>query len=1079
MDLSEGFSDGELPTASPDAGGEQCSELDMLAVFSDEESPQDQSTDASIVGRQIAVPCDHALQVAVAVTTTQETQPLVPQSAGKAEQDFGGYSLKGKVGMGRHGGPLERAMVCAHMRAEKRARKAHEGNVSLAHILQDCTFSKDGASFNVVAKRGAKGGVQVVLEKRAARGNRYVRKIHFSKFIRASYGINTSNMALSVMLDVDASTIPRLQKTCAGIVMVSQARLLARLLKYCQTNKPLTVHHQLKWDETTVATTLNPGGVSHSVKSAWSVLVIRAKLLVTWESGAMWRMRLVMPTIPLMSSSADQIYYALRHHPSLFTVHELVRLIGLTAQERCCLHEVDGAYANLRLHHHLLSLQAYDSTTQGGSFLDTARCQSHATHLISVSMLALIGGNLLSRYYGLCVFLRNLGYLLRLQLALREWIHENLVIVPDDGSDPDPLMQETVDFLQTWHHAQEAEDPAESKTHFQKNLHEFKELWNGSYTGQPTHRRKTGQTQSRADTVSRMTAAFVTLLLTCLPSVPAPNKWTKIFPASDFVGVGLLINNFLPRLFEIAFRPVMFSTDTCQEEADPRLVEGLFFHAVQGKRYFGSRAFLLDHGAQWCCRCWMIVSEHLRRLVYFWLRNLSSEEKQGQSNRFPLFKLLDVRTSAAWAVLQNIAHQLLDDRGRRRLCIIWRGSGCSSYRSWCSSCPQEVRDLRRALVSLYGWVYRRHVVYWQQFPWTLTQLVDDEADPAVVQQVKDRWDMSHACCVSAGLARDLKRRHVTSDMLAHDPTWRALLKGVAFLLDMSIADVECKHALSRHWADRPFPTITAKHINREAAVSVEEARQEALARHPADHSERFNRPEDKSIAGVSIKQKQIRGKSAYMFFRDDFLKFQKETGGSDKTNPCSTEFWQQLRQSWSALPASRREYYEELAVQSQSKAEQQRKQSKLPSSSSIPESAAPPAQAAAVALRDGVLQPLHNSVVPYDPWVLASGAFTAGEFADAAQERCEQGLAQFFNITRTYQSLGQLNVRGLAFATDRMIRSASPIIRMVLKQFWFCLSDCLEDSICASPIDRMILASDSASPIDRMILKMFCLCFSD
>ena len=36
-------------------------------------------------------------------------------------------------------------------------------------------------------------------------------------------------------------------------------------------------------------------------------------------------------------------------------------------------------------------------------------------------LLQLIGGNLLSRLYGLTVFTRNLGYLLRLQLAVKSW----------------------------------------------------------------------------------------------------------------------------------------------------------------------------------------------------------------------------------------------------------------------------------------------------------------------------------------------------------------------------------------------------------------------------------------------------------------------------------------------------------------------------------------------------------------------------------------------------------------------------------------------------------------------------------
>ena len=169
---------------------------------------------------------------------------------------------------------------------------------------------------------------------------------------------------------------------------------------------------------------------------------------------------------------------------------------------------------------------------------------------------------------------------------------DELVIVPGPSDDraADVLMQETTDFLQTWHHQQheegdEGEDASESvRGTFEKNLAAFKGSWNGSYTGKPMHRCGFGHSASRSETVDTMASSFIALLLTCLPAVPAPNKWTKIFPSSDFVGMGVLINSFLPKLFDIAFQPVMFKTDDLShhdQDADPRLLEGLFL--VQSK----------------------------------------------------------------------------------------------------------------------------------------------------------------------------------------------------------------------------------------------------------------------------------------------------------------------------------------------------------------------------------------------------------------------------------------------------------------------------------------------------------------
>ena len=413
-DLSAGNSDA---TARDTAETEERMQpqFDLATAFSDEEVELVGQGEASemqqlqrVEPEQAPMPAEACLQRLASIDT----------------QSSSSYSLKGKVGRGRHGDRIERQLICSHMRAEKRAKRSHENSEALVKALQHSSLKKDGVTFNLVAKHRRKGGVEVVLHRASTKGNRFVRKIHFMKFLQAAYGMNTANVAVAASLDVDVSTVPRLQKTCAGVYMNVQSKLLARLYNYCKQFPPAVVHYHVKWDETTVATNLNPCGNTHSVKSAWSVLVTRVRLLVSWPSGGQWQMRIVMPTIPLMSSSADQVYYGLRYHPSFYALNQILKLIGATAQIRCNLHEVDGAYSNVRLHHHFLSQPRFDPSKPDGEFIDTVRCQSHATHLISVSMLALIGGNLMSRLYGLAVFLRNLGYLLRLQLAVKKWLED-------------------------------------------------------------------------------------------------------------------------------------------------------------------------------------------------------------------------------------------------------------------------------------------------------------------------------------------------------------------------------------------------------------------------------------------------------------------------------------------------------------------------------------------------------------------------------------------------------------------------------------------------------------------------------
>ena len=577
------------------------------------------------------------------------------------------------------------------------------------------------------------------------------------------------------------------------------------------------------------------------------------------------------------------------------------------------------------------------------------------------------------------------------------------------GQPVDQLMQETIQFMEQWHHGRDSEDQDEqdqaSRSQFHRKLDSFKSMWNGSFAGHPVHRCTLGHCKDREDTIEKMSTSFISLMLSALPSVPAPNKWTTIFPASDFVGLGLLIHNFLPSIFELAFRPVMFTTDLQHEEADPRLVEGLHFQAVQGKRYLGSRDFLTSTQSQWNCRVWLLVSEHLRQLVFYWLRNLKDCKKA--SSRFPICELLDRRTSVVWAVLQNIGHQLLDKQGAGRLCFAWQASGFASYQEWCSSDTQQVRELRRALLALSAWVFRRHIVYWEQFPWCLMRLIDGAADEASVEAVKDRWDSSLVCCMPAGLARDLKRAAPKAETLLEENKWRATLTGFAALLQMTIADVETKHALSRHWADRPFPTIAAKHINREAKLCVDEAMAIAQSAKTASSLEGGSAliAAGSKDAVVRIKAPQIRAKSAYMYFRDDFLRVQKDILSGGVVNPCTTEFWQGLKAAWTALPAARREYYEELAEQSRIEAERIRSGPRRETAALPLPQQQPVAVAGQQVALNGELPPLSlagskaepgiSATIPYNPWVLASSATSAVEVPELAEQirHCMQSQA--------------------------------------------------------------------------------------
>ena len=264
---------------------------------------------------------------------------------------------------------------------------------------------------------------------------------------------------------------------------------------------------------------------------------------------------------------------------------------------------------------------------------------------------------------------------------------------------------------------------------------------------------------SREDACQKMAATLIELLLTTAPASSTPNKWTKLWKSSGSVAMGIIINSFPPRIFDLAFQSFQFQEaplSSAAASANRRLVEWLYFHEVHGKRFLASREFLSCAVSQWAVRQWFIASEFLRSVPYHWLECLTAV-RHGQ--RFPLFEHFERTSSTVRAVLQNIAHLIFDTTGSG-LCVTWMPSGRSTF----SKHSQQVRDFRRLLLNLSAWVFRRHWWYWEQLPWPWVVLADPEASPATKADIAKRWDEMHPCCVRAGLARSLKKLGVNSDL---------------------------------------------------------------------------------------------------------------------------------------------------------------------------------------------------------------------------------------------------------------------------------------------------------------------------
>ena len=798
-------------------------------------------------------------------------------------------------------------------------------------------------------------GISLQLTRTSAKGNRFKMKLAWAQFLQAAYSKICRNAAVASHLDLAKSTVRRMQIVVSSAFMNGQAHFLAKLAQWCSNDNPLAVIKHIKWDETQLQCSMNADKSDCRVRSTWQVLVCRIRIMVVWPSGHNLVYRIVMPPVTLLATGAEHQYYALYHHPAYKCINGLVGYMRQRANINLDVSETDGAASNLRLLAHLV--QKAKTTVLGppGSLHPLlpahCRCMNHAVQLNSASLLAVVNSSLLNRVYALSIFLRNLGYWLRMRQAARTWLERNLRFEQpvNAGSKPEahPCLKELLDYLSFWRKRDQAaraveDDGGQQHEEFQESSSEasfarkvayFAEMFNGpSMNGAPVHVCSSsccapGQRhcKDRNDAVRKCVDALLGLFLRGMPAVPSPSKWSKLFGPLDFVLAGSLVHNWLSEIFCEAFKDMSFQEfveDAATEDVDPRLVETLAFHVVNGRRLVASRKFLQDRSSAWQVSLLCIALEPNRLLTWFFISCL---KKSWSEARPPLLSLLHPRQSVLTAAQQHLSCMLCTTEGGGRMQFLWRPLGYQSFDDFCQLEPGLVRQIRRVLLFAAGWQFRRHYDYIINSDTFAIGLV---ADPGACPDELDRflrgWERKKACCVQPGLCRGLKLRNISGEEL-QSASWKHVLYWYAASFQFTIADVEVKHAQNRQNTDSGFSTVAAKFINSEALLESRQARQNANQGQgkSTDVCESSFQGADSDVRVSDKRSSRPKGKSAFEVYRANWIQNQRLQ--NDAFNPCTKTAWDEVRRAWANLGEQQRSIYEAMSMASKQRAEDTRR----------------------------------------------------------------------------------------------------------------------------------------------------------
>ena len=357
--------------------------------------------------------------------------------------------------------------------------------------------------------------------------------------------------------------------------------------------------------------------------------------------------------------------------------------------------------------------------------------------------------------------------------------------------------------------------------------------------------------------------------------------------------------------------------EKADRSADPKLVETISWHAVNGKRLKSSVDFFNDPDCAWSVKLLSVSMEATRFLIWFWLSCIGASLLAGE--RPMLYKVLDPRCSPVVMALQHLSSMCMSLEGGGRLQLLWPSSMFNSFSEFCELQPDKCRRIRRMLLLAAGWIFRRHFTYLNSDVFSLLMCGDEEAHDESLKTFLEFWTVKHQCCYPPGLCRDLKAQALTPEDLT-SANCKRLFFWLAGTLQLSIADVESMHSQNRVFQGSRFSSVSSKFVNAEAIRVRDESRKLQFGKscQPQDGKSMVLR---KDCVGLKVSWKNKsptpKGASALELFRKHYLKV-SSIGGT--VNPCSKEVWSAVREAFANLSSREKTLYEQMSEQSRAQA---------------------------------------------------------------------------------------------------------------------------------------------------------------
>lgn len=528
-----------------------------------------------------------------------------------------------------------------------------------------------------------------------------------SAYMAVAFATPACSEHAALQLGVARKTVTRMRYIVAQFILEHQLRLLEGLAELAAAQGADICITREAWDETSQACVFRTDAADRSseCKSLWSVMVLRVSVCIAWSGGRHMPIfyECIVPPMVLPSTSAANMYYCLRNHPSYMEFWQRLQALRSKCVWRGCLLESDAAYANEKLV--AFFLQA--APAAGNTLLAWKACHSHKNMHVENMVLSAVDVKLIGKIYSMCAFLRSGTHWFRLKRALTEWSAEasrdRVVygqptelsrrfaesIVSYYRATAMPIQQRSSARSQRWRHgvgslkmeADAARRANQRHQEFIRSLEAFlRDRYNCLDSSGMVHICGGPMCCPGGPEVlaQELATGLRELVLRRVPAPPVASKWTKLAPALNALVFGIFLRLW-PTLFAQAFgarSSGRYHTAEHGTHDEDDAQGGLDFHALSGRRHGRTVDFVTDRSSSIGMIILVLCLEPVRRLTEFFIK-CSSDTRPPGCPPF-LMTLLSPQESPLTMVMQYLANLYfgpLDRDSRLWLFLGWLGFG--------------------------------------------------------------------------------------------------------------------------------------------------------------------------------------------------------------------------------------------------------------------------------------------------------------------------------------------------------------------------------------------------------------------